>query len=72
MTKEQIALRVTAGELDAFAAGLADIEMALKYRLHILEHGIKIAAIDRRIVVAVGLREAMREITAATGVHEFA
>src|SRR5579863_9452952 len=57
---------------DPLAAGLFHIEVTLQHRLHVLEHGIEVVAIDGRIVVAVGLREAMRKISAAAGVHELA
>jgi hypothetical protein len=56
---------------DPLAARLFDIEVLLQHIPHVLEHCIEIVAIDRRVVVAVGLREAMRKVAAA-GVHELA
>src|SRR4051812_4411455 len=81
MTSEIVKLRVGIEALsaaqrvpyvDAFPVRLADVNMPGQHRLHVLIHGIKVVAIDRRIVVAVRFGKAMREIAAAAGIHEFA
>ena len=46
--------------------------MVGQHRLHILEHGVKVVAIDGGVVVAVLFRKAMREIASAAGIHELA
>jgi hypothetical protein len=46
--------------------------MVGQHRLHVLEHGVKVVAIDGGVVVAVLFRKAMREIATAAGVHELA
>src|SRR5258708_36951374 len=57
---------------ETFPVRLADVKVAFKHGLHVLEHRIEIVAIDRRIVITVVLGETMRKIAAAAGVHEFA
>src|ERR1700742_4560045 len=46
--------------------------MPLQDGLHVLQHRIEIVAIDRRVIVTIGLGETMRGIAPSAGVHELA